>query len=303
MPTRRSKSPARKKAVDISSSPLDDPNVCLGIGVGVLFALQYAANGMPAKPQDVFGDFFEAQANDFSLPNWPWGVLLTLHVVNKVQGASGGFWVGSLTNAVVSAFGCIMVSDFMNNNAQSILANESLLTLATGAWYFCNHDLPLVNVNAWSKIKGAVGAPLQVVLDVASLSVVTNLVIAAAGAPSTAGPLGFSIFAPCAMAVAVGAADEFTSNTIAAMNQKLAIKSPSAAMRNSLTIALYTVLTPIVLANLPFLDAVYGPVNTFLHGHVVLGAVLLNHLVGSFIPASFSPVSQITDFVEGFLNL
>lgn len=105
------------------------------------------------------------------------------------------------------------------------------------------------------------------------------------------------------MAVAVGSADEFSANTIAAMSQKLAIRAPSAAMRNSLTIALFTVLTPIVLSNLPFLDAVYGPVSGFLRGHVVLGAVLLNHLVGSFIPASFSPVSQITDLVEGFLNL
>jgi hypothetical protein len=302
----RSRTPTRKKAAAKAvkpSSPLDDPNVQLCVGVAILVGLQIASNGVPTRPTDFFGDFFEAQANDFSLPHWPWKIMLTLHVVNKCQNASGGFWIGSLANAVVSAFGCIIVSDFMNNKAQSLLANESHITLAAGAWYFCNHSLPLVNVNAWSKIKGAVGAPLQVVLDVASLSVVTNLVIAAASSSSSAGPLGFSVFAPCVMAVAVGGADEFATNAFAAMKQTLVIKAPTAAMRSALTVALYTCLAPVLLASLPFLDKAYGPVNTFCGGHIVLAAILLNHLVGSFLPASFSPVSQITNRVEGFLNL
>ena len=44
------KTPTKAKAAQVSS-PLDDPNVQLGVGVAILVALQIAANGPPTSPK------------------------------------------------------------------------------------------------------------------------------------------------------------------------------------------------------------------------------------------------------------
>lgn len=297
MPRARSKSPARRRKASAAAAggfDVNDANVQLGLTVVALAACSFYANGAPTSPADFVGDFFNTLASDFSVNGWPFGgMFLAGHVMNCSQGAAKGFWAGSLMNAAFSAFGSVIVLDILNGRAQSLLADETALTLVLFCWYFANHDIPFTGFNVWTTLSGAAGAWLQNVLDVCSLCFVTNQVLAAAGSASAAGPLGFSVFTPLAMAGAAGAASEFFP-----LNKGINLKSCSAQLYSALCIGGFVVFMPMVLAS-PVgaaLGAVYNPLSGLVNGHVVLASVVLNSLFGGFLNG-FNPVGSVTGFL------
>lgn len=302
----RSKSPGRKSSrkADKAESggggfDVNDPRVQSAVVVVALVAVNVLVNGMPENVMNFFGDFTNMLATDIKLPipYWPYPLILTGHVLNTCQNGGKGFWMGSLLSAVIAAFGGLIVNDIVNGNAIGLFADEALVTLVFLCWYVCNHDLPFTTFNVWTTVSEPLGPTFQKFLGTCSVVFNTNLVIAAAASPSKAGLLGVSIFTPIFMAVLVGAAGEFFP-----LNKGIDLSKCSQAAFDSAAIAVYTVGMGYALANGPeALSTLNGHIDSFCGGHVVLAAVVINHLFGSLIP--MSPVSQAAAFLSKSLNL
>lgn len=307
----RSKSPGRKtrsKATEDSNDDggggggfdVNDPLIQSVLVVAILGAANFFVNGAPDNLMNTFSSFMNMLSNNDSniaIPNWPYSLILTGHVFNTCQNANGGFWVGSLLNCVVAAYGGAIVADLVNGNRVGLLGDESLVTLAFIAWYVCNHDLPFTSFNVWTTISEPLGPTFQKFLGFCTVVFNTNLVIAAAATGSTAGLLGVSLFTPLFMAILVGAAGEFFP-----LNKGMNLNKCSQAAYDSAAIALYTVGSAYLLGKAPeALTGLHGHIDNFCGGHVVLAAVVVNHLFGSLMP--MSPVSQVAGFLKGALNL
>lgn len=306
----RSKSPGRKtrsKATEEAASnsgggggfDVNDPLIQSVVVVVALSAVNFFVNGAPEHILDFFGGFMNLAATDVKLPIsfWPYTLILTGHVLNSCQNSNGGFWIGSLLNAVIAAFGGVIVGDLVNGNKISLFADESAVTLVFLCWYVCNHDLPFTSFNLWNTVSEPLGPAFQKFLGTCSVIFNTNLVIAAAATTSAPGLLGVSLFTPLFMAVLVGAAGQFFP-----LNKGVNLNKCSAAVYESAAIALYTVGSAYILGNGPeILGNLHGHVDKFCGGHVVLAAVLINHLFGSLIP--ISPVSKAAGFLKNALNL
>jgi len=240
----------------------------------------------------IFGGFLnDAAGESFSIPSWPFGVILTGHVLNTVQGAKGGFFMGSFLNCVIACFGGIIVSDLLAGNPVSYLTNETNVTLVFICWYLCNHDLPLAGINVWDKVSEFGGEILQKFLDTCSLIFNTNLILGAVatGSASQAGLFGFSVFSPVFHAVAVGAASEFFP-----LNKGIKLNKCSDAVYNAAAIAIFTVLVGQLNTHDAFAN-IYSHAETFTGGNVVLGAILINHFWMGGCP--WDPVGMVADFV------
>lgn len=294
----RSKSPAPKATKKKPAGSLtDDPNVQLGITVATLVVLQGVANGFSVDPKSFLPNFFNAQANDFSVQGWPFSVLFTLHVLNKCQNASSGFWVNSFVQAVLGAFSPLIVSDILagNNPVATLLGDENNLTLAFFLWYVCNHSIPFTGINVWETVKGS-GKCVDGLLDLATLTFNTNLVIKAAASGGSNSVLGFAVFAPCVHAVAVGASSDFFP-----LSKGITLKN-SAAVNDALAIAVYGIVFPLITAKVAPLGAVHSTVAGLVGGHDVLAAVTLWNLFGRFVPID-NPVTTVRDLVTKTVGL
>jgi len=280
------------------SSPTDfllEPKVQLGIGIAFLLALSIHQHGQPKSAEGLVHNFFGTLAEDVSLCScWPFGIILTGHVLNACQNAGSGFWVGSLVNAAIAAFGSVLLVDFINGNRSSILGDESSMTLVAFAWYFCNHDVPLAAFNVWTIVHAKAGPWFQKFLDLCTTLFITNQILAAAATSSTAGPLGFSIFTPLAMALFAGAAGNFFP-----LNKGIDISECTPEMFRALTIAGYVVLLPFLMGNSIVgepITAAHGLVSGFFGGHEVIAAVVIDHYFGHLVP--FNPVAFVCDKLQ-----
>lgn len=280
-PRRSSRSPAPKKKAapkKKQGSPIDDVNVQSAIAVVTLVVLQFVASGsLPTNPKTFLGDLLSANAADFNIAYWPWGVILTLHVLNRAQSANSGFWAGSFLQTVFSAFGAVFVSDFMNGRALSVLSDEKTLSLVFVLWYVCNRDIPFTGINLWKTVSGS-GKCTQTLLDLATLTFNTGLIVNAAKTSAAAGPIGFAVFTPCVMAVAASSYDELWP-----LNKGIKFSSCSKATYTGLTIAIYTIAMPQLVARVPIVGNVEGVVDGFLGGNLILGVATLNLLLGHLV--------------------
>lgn len=287
--------PIKSSGGDDSSSPLDDANVQMGIGLAILVGLCVHKNGMPSSPQDFLTDFFGTFAGDIDCCKWwPFGLLLTGHVLNCCQNAGDGFWVGSLANAAMGSFASVMIVDFVNGNRSSILADEGNMTLVALCWYFCNHDVPFTGTNVWNLITSKAGPCLQNFLDLCTTLFVTKQVLAAAATASTAGPFGFAVFTPMFMALVAGAAGNFFP-----LDKGINIDDCTAEVYSALAIGAYVVFLPVLKANPvcgSLISTVHEPLSGFVGGNDVIAAVMINALFGKFIP--FNPVEMVTDALQ-----
>lgn len=298
-PRRSSRSPAPKKSAakkKAAGSPIDDKNVQGLIAVVTLVVLQTVASGsLPTNPKTFLGDLLSTNASDFNVPYWPWGVILSLHVLNNAQNASSGFWAGSFIGTVFTAFAPVFVNDVMNGNALSLLSNESTLTLVFACWYLCNRDIPFTDINIWSTVKGS-GKCVQPLLDVASLTFNTGLILAASKTASTAGPIGFSVFTPCIMAVATASAGDLWP-----LNKGVKFSSCSKSTYYGLTIAIYGIVMPQLTSRVAPLGVIEGHVDSLLGGNLVLGVATLSALFGHLVPVDV--VGLVADNANKVLGL
>lgn len=278
---------------------MNDPRIQSAAVVVILCAVNFLVNGAPDNIMNYFGGLMGMTATDVKLPipYWPYPLIITGHVLNTCQNANGGFWMGSLLNCVVAAYGGLIVNDVVSGSAIGLFADEALVTLVFLCWYFCNHNLPMTSLNLWTTVSEPLGPIFQKFLGTCSVIFNTNLVIAAVASPSKAGLLGVSFFTPLFMAVLVGAASQFFP-----LNKGVDLSKCSQAVYDSAAIAVYTVGMGYALENGPdMLSTLHGHVDSFCGGHIVLAAVLINHLFGSLIP--MSPVSQASAFLAKTLNL
>lgn len=299
----RSKSPARgkKKVAAAASSDVSEATVNAVVTALAMLAYLIVAKGV-ALNVGLVGAFFGLGATEHHVPYWPWGVILTGHVFNKCQGAGKGFWLGSIMASALSCFSGWLLLDVINCTRSRLLSDEAALSLVAVAWYLCNHDLPFTTVNVWSLVTGSPAAGVvQFLLSGCSKLFTAKLVIAACGAASKAGPLGFSVITPIAVGALVGSASEFYP-----LSKGLSAKSCSANMNNALNVAGITVLLPILVGHVAVLDTVVGPLTAFVGGNLVIAGVIADHLVGEHNPVRdwIGPdASKIRALVEKVLNV
>jgi hypothetical protein len=282
----RSKSPAARKAA-AGGFDLNDANIQLGIAVAAVVGLTFATqNGVDLGD---FDNFFQDNNTGFHAA-WPYGTLLTLHVLNTASNSGGGFWVGDFINAVIACFGGVIAGNVFNGN--SGIPSEATFTLVFICWYLTNHNLPLVDFDLWGTISGFGGAAMGSVMNLASNLFTTGLVIAAAGnAGGDAGVFGFSIFGAMTAGVIAGCAGDFFP-----LNKGINVSSSDNFERTAL-IAFFIATDG--FATLPFVGTHVASILGNVTGHVGGNAgfvrllTVIYHFFGDFIPVN--PLAGVYD--------
>lgn len=284
----RSKSPKGRKKSAGSAFDMNDANVQLGITVAALGGLVFLTQG-GVNPDNWFS-FFDGEG--ITIPFWPFGgFVLTMHCLNSCQGAGNGYWVGSFVNAVIATFAGVIVPEIAAGKSCSLFADEGTLTLCFVCWYLTNHNLPLVDFDAWGTVSGLGGSALQSIMDLCSLVFTTKLIMAGAGTTAASGWFGFSIFVPMTFGVLAGTAADFFP-----LNKGIKITN-SASAKRAARISFF--LATNGFAALPFVGEAVGGVVSQATGvfggnaNFVLAVTILNHLFGHFVP--MNPLDQVED--------
>jgi len=291
----RSKTPTRKAPAGAArtASMLDDQNVTALVSFLVLCACVWFQGNDPMSAGG-WGATFGPDSSSESAKNlWPLGgFLLTMHVLNKVQDAGTGFWLGSFADASVAAYAGKILLDVISGNGAAFYMNEGKLTLAFVCWYLTNHNVPFTQMNVWTALNDIAGDIIQGVLRACTAAWNCNLIIGAVeGAMSSSsgeGLLGFPILLPVLMGVYAGAASEFFP-----LSKGINIASCSNALNYAIVVG--TVVATDGFRSVPFVGQfaafVTDPIVTFvggLHTAILLGTIL-HDIFGYFIPKGMAP--------------
>jgi len=311
----RSSTPSKKRSKS-SSGPIDlnDPMINLGVTVVTLVLLGCIGplNGEEDEPfgfdhitdgEDKFGAIFRIFGGDaVHATYWPYALMTTLHLINSV-GSNGGYWANDIIGCVFTAFGGLMMQDFLGNVAVGEWQFWAHMPITVLLWYIVNHNIPKTEFNVWSLISENVAkvVPLQRVMDLATLSFNVNLLLAVAGAQGTAANsfYGLPDFSKAMfMCVAIHCSGDFFSQG----GFDFSISGCSAACERAVIVCFWmttngmATLLPALGNGTAQISGVFGGNAQFLWA-----MILINELAGDMIPVK--PHRLIMDFLNDTLGL
>lgn len=301
----RSKSAGRKSSKSSASKSggfdLSDPNIKLGIQVGVLAALVVAFTGdgtdpMAAADKDNWFAFFSGDGPSLTVAGVNLGgLLLFLHVLNVCNSNGSGAWYSALLDCTFGAYGSWVVADVLSGSAPSILDNTAALNTLVIGYLLTNWEIPQAGFTVYGKVDELVGnyIGLQSLLNMASLVWSVNYSISAA---SGAGNIYKAVVVACACACA---GDFFP------LSKGISVSDVSADMERAFWIAF--LIGTNGLSDLPVVGSALGDVATTackpLGGlnNTIVGVVVLNELFGRFLP--LNPLDSVKDAFFGVTGL
>lgn len=210
----RSKSPARKrKAAAKSFDPMNYKDEVIALlMVGGLAHL----SGLDATNPSSITSLLSGGGSN--LPFIGQGTLLTLHTLNVCQGRGSKFWLRDLCECMLAVFASGIALALLNGGGLAdaiMLGSEGQWTFVALCWYLQNHSIAGVVPNVWELVTDSpIGAPLQKVLDLASLCFINNLIMAAsAGVEADALNVTKIAITPLVKGVLVGSASSAIVST------------------------------------------------------------------------------------------
>ena len=178
----RSKSPAAAGAKGFDPMDYKDDAIALGLCLG-LAAL--SANGIGDIDQNTVTSLM---SGDVKLPSYLGGqtAVMTLHTLNTCQNRGQKFWLTDLMECVGSVMAAGIALDLLNGGSlgEALMAGtEELYTFIGICWYLQNHSIAGAVPNLWQMVTSSpLGAPLQKVMDLATLCFVNSIIFKAAKA-------------------------------------------------------------------------------------------------------------------------
>lgn len=189
----RSRSPARAAPSD--DLPYADELIVTAsvVGLGVLgCAGSYTAGNLWNNIVSVL----EMKGQDVSIPDplqigfASINIILLLHMINMCQNRGGKMWIADILDAGMAVYINKIVLGLLTGTSlgDSLLLSNKDYIMVTAVWYLTNHSIAGVVPNVWTLIKDSpVGNGVQKLLNLATILVVTSLIIEAA-TPCDGGP-------------------------------------------------------------------------------------------------------------------
>ena len=185
----RSKSPAPAKGLD----PMDYKDDA--IALGLCAALAYASIDGAVDQNSVTS----LMSGAGTLPYIGKSAVLTLHTLNTCQNRGSKFWVTDLMECVASVFAAGIALNLLNGGTlgEALMGgNENDYTFVAICWYLQNHSIAGAVPNLWEMVTSSpIGAPLQKVMDLATLCFVNSIIFKAASGGPAADALNVSTVA------------------------------------------------------------------------------------------------------------
>jgi len=311
----RSKTPT-KRSKSSSSGPVDlsDPMINLGVTVVTLVILGCIGplNSEETEPfgfdhitdgENKFSEIFRIFSGDaIHATYWPFATMFTLHLINSVS-SNGGYWANDVIGCVFTAFGGIMMKDFLAGNAVTDWAFWAYMPVTLLVWYIVNHNIPKTEFNIWSLISENVSKvlPLQRIMDLATLSFNTGLLLEVAGASGEAGTTFYGLpdlSKAMFMCVAIHCAGDFFSQD----GFSFSIGGCSDACERAVLVCFWmstngmATIIPALGNGTEQITSIFGGNAEFLWA-----MILINELAGDMIPVK--PHRLIMDFLNDFLGM
>lgn len=138
----------------------------------------------------------EGKGEDVSIPDplqigfTPINIVFLLHMINMCQNRGGKMWIADILDAGMAVYINSIVLGLLTGTSlgDSLLLSNDKYIMVTAVWYLTNHSIAGVVPNVWTLIKDSpVGNGVQKLLNLATVLVVTSLIIKAA-TPCADGP-------------------------------------------------------------------------------------------------------------------
>lgn len=317
----RSRTPSKKSKKAAAAGPVDlnDPMINLAVTVvtlAVLGCVGHLSGGEAAFNyghltsgfesgylNGVFGIFGSKAA--LHATHWGASLVVTLHIMNSVSSGSG-YWANQLVGCAFTAFGGLMMNDFLNNTAVADWAFWAHMPITIICWYLVNHNIPKTDINVWNMVSDAINqvVPLQRIMDLCTLSFNCGLLMTVAGGFAGTATFDGALMLPdmskaMFTCVAVHCAGDFFNQD----GFNFSISGCSASCERAVIVCFWVATNG--LATLPFagtpLQAAVGPITTVFgtQTEFLWMMILLNELVGDMIPVK--PHTMVMDFLNDLL--